>query len=259
MTQALVRKRATYADLEGTPENMIAEILNGELVLSPRPAPRHANAASVLGSDINGRFHGPPRPEDRGGWWILDEPEIHLSGEAFVPDIAGWRRERMPEVPDVPWLDLAPDWVCEVASPSTQRHDRIVKSAIYLEAQVRWMWLVTPATATIEVLEAAPDFARWTLVTSAVGPEARRLPPFEPGSGGRSRFQNYLYFINVMYVEDSLPGESATYLHLPEAALLLIDFAVFLCYACAGESICTPPIFNAANATTWSVLTSRAS
>ena len=172
---------ATYEDVLAAPEHMVAEILNGELVLSPRPTYRHARASTRFAIAL-GPFDRDPSDDDPGGWQILVEPELHFAAQSrqvVVPDLAGWRRERMPEVPDVPWLDLAPDWVCEVASPSTQRHDRIVKSAIYLEAQVRWMWLVTPATATIEVLEAAPDFARWTLVTSAVGPEARRLPPFE--------------------------------------------------------------------------------
>ncbi len=172
---------ATYDDVLAAPEHMVAEILNGELVLSPRPASRHARASTRFVSALD-PFDREPGADDPGGWHILIEPEIHFahqSRQVVVPDLAGWRRERMPEVPDVPWLDLAPDWVCEVASPSTQRHDRIIKSAIYLEAHVRWMWLVTPATATIEVLEAAPDFARWTLVTSAVGPEARRLQPFD--------------------------------------------------------------------------------
>ncbi len=181
MTQALVRKRATYADLEGTPENMIAEILNGELVLSPRPAPRHANAASVLGSDINGRFHGPPRPEDRGGWWILDEPEIHLSGEAFVPDIAGWRRERLPELPLTAAFELAPDWVCEVLSPSTQRRDRMIKLPAYAREGVAWAWLVDPINRHVEVFRLAED--RWVLEgTWGEGREdeaAARIPPFQ--------------------------------------------------------------------------------
>lgn len=124
--QARLPRRATYADLEHTPENMVAEIINGELFLSPRPAPRHANTASVLGSDINGRFHGPP--PDRG-WWILFEPELHLSEDAYVPDIAGWRRERMPRLPDTAAFEIAPDWICEVLSEGGDTRQRATMDA----------------------------------------------------------------------------------------------------------------------------------
>lgn len=163
------------------PDHQVAEIVDGELVVSPRPAYRHARVSTRLGAALD-TFDREPGGDDPGGWIFLDEPELHLGAggrQVVVPDLAAWRRERMPEVPDVPWLDLAPDWLAEVASPSTGRHDRIVKSAIYLAAGVRWLWLVTPVTSTIEVLEASADGARWTLATSAVGPEPRRLPPFD--------------------------------------------------------------------------------
>lgn len=181
MTQAPLPKRATYADLEGTPENMVAEILNGELVLSPRPAPKHANAASVLGGTINGRFHGPPAPPDGGGWWILDEPEIHLSGDAYVPDIAGWRRERMPELPVTAAFELAPDWVCEVLSPSTRRRDRMIKLPAYAHEGVSWAWLVDPIDRSVEVyrLEGASWVVVGTWGEGGVDEAAARIPPFE--------------------------------------------------------------------------------
>lgn len=175
------KKMATYEDLLAVPDHLNAEIVNGELVVSPRPAFRHARAGTRLGAALD-PFDREPGGHDPGGWLFLDEPELHLGvggRQVVIPDIAGWRRERLPEIPDVPWLDLAPDWLCEVASSSTARHDRLVKSAIYLDAGVHWMWLVTPLTETVEVLEATPDHTRWTLVTSAVGPEPRRLPPFE--------------------------------------------------------------------------------
>lgn len=175
------KKQATYEDLMQVPEHQVAEIVNGELVVSPRPALRHARAGSRLGAALD-VFDRDSRGDEPGGWLILDEPELHLGEggrQIIVPDLAGWCRERLPELPDAPWIDLVPDWICEVASPSTARHDRVVKTAIYLVAGVRWLWLVAPLVETIEVFEAAKDGSRWTLVTSAVGPEPRRLAPFE--------------------------------------------------------------------------------
>lgn len=170
------KEAATYADVVAAPEHMVAEILNGELVLSPRPAFRHANTTSGIGMGLS-PFHGGPRGDDPGGWWILDEPELHFGREVMVPDLAGWRRERLPELPDVAWLDLSPDWVCEVASASTRRHDRMVKSGLYLEHGGDWLWLVTPTEETVEVFH--QDAKRWVLMATAVGPEAARLPPFD--------------------------------------------------------------------------------
>ena len=110
-------KRATYEDVLNAPENKVAEILDGELVLSPRPAPRHSVAQSSLGMMLGTPFHqGQGGP---GGWWILDEPELHFGDQVLVPDLAGWRRERLPAIPEEAFFTLAPDWVCEVLSPST--------------------------------------------------------------------------------------------------------------------------------------------
>lgn len=170
------KQPATYADVLAAPEHMVAEILNGELVLSPRPAYRHARAGTRLGMSLGG-FDGDPRGDDPGGWSILFEPELHFGKQIMVPDLAGWRRERLPEIPDVAWLDLAPDWVCEVASPGTRRHDRMIKSGLYLEHGVQWMWLVTPTEELVEVFQ--QDAGRWVLVATAVGPEPARLPPFD--------------------------------------------------------------------------------
>lgn len=167
---------ATYADILAAPEHMVAELLNGELYLSPRPKPRHSRAASRLGMSLRG-FDGDPVGDDPGGWWILFEPELHLGPQVMVPDLAGWRRERLPLIPDTSGIEVAPDWVCEVASPSTRRHDRMIKAALYLEHGVRWMWLVTPNEETVEVFE--QDGGRWVLARTAVGDEPARLPPFE--------------------------------------------------------------------------------
>jgi Uma2 family endonuclease len=119
------RRRATYEDLTQVPEHMVAEIIDGELYASPRPASPHARSASVMGGDLGGPFDRPPGgPEAPGGWWILDEPELHLGPDVMAPDLAGWRRERMPRIPDVAYFEQAPDWVCEVVSPRTGILDR---------------------------------------------------------------------------------------------------------------------------------------
>ncbi len=168
-------KRATYEDVLAAPENKVAEILDGELVLSPRPAARHALAGSRLGADLGSFFdRGRGGP---GGWWILDEPELHFGDDVLVPDLAGWRRERMPAIPDVPFFTLAPDWVCEVLSPSTERIDRGKKLRIYAEAGVAHAWLVNPVEHTLEVLRLREG--AWTIVAVFTGGEAVRAEPFD--------------------------------------------------------------------------------
>jgi len=122
-------KPATYQDLFDLPPNLVGEIVHGMLHTHPRPAPKHAHSSSMLGVDLGSFFHkGSNGP---GGWWILDEPELHLDDDILVPDLAGWRRERMPTLPDAAWFELAPDWVCEALSPGTMRFDRIQKMPIY--------------------------------------------------------------------------------------------------------------------------------
>jgi Uma2 family endonuclease len=168
-------KRATYEDVLNAPENKVAEILDGELVLSPRPALRHARASSRLGGHLDGPFdRGRGGP---GGWLVLDEPELHLGEHVLVPDLAGWRRERLPSVPDAPWIDLAPDWVCEVLSPSTARIDRGRKLRIYAEAAVSHLWLLDPLEQTLEVLRLRDG--AWTIVDVLTGKATVRAVPFD--------------------------------------------------------------------------------
>src|SRR5258706_15825319 len=135
--KALRRKRATYDDLVKVPENMVAELIDGDLYAWPRPAGPHARFSSALGMDI-----GPPYDRGKGGpggWWILYEPELHLGPNIVVPDLAGWRRERMPQLPPAadPFFSLAPDWVCEVLSPSTVSIDRVKKKHVYTRENVQ--------------------------------------------------------------------------------------------------------------------------
>jgi Uma2 family endonuclease len=143
------KRHATYDDLLAVPGHLVAELIHGELYTYPRPALPHARAASRLGIDLGGPFdRGKGGP---GGWILLDEPELHLHGDVLVPDLAGWRRERVPEMPRTPAFELAPDWVCEVLSPATAAVDRTDKMVIYAREQIRHVWLVDPMIATLEI------------------------------------------------------------------------------------------------------------
>jgi Uma2 family endonuclease len=143
------KRHATYDDLRAVPAHLVAELIRGELYTYPRPALPHARAASRLGIDLGGPFdRGKGGP---GGWILLDEPELHLHGDVLVPDLAGWRRERVPEMPRTPAFELAPDCVCEVLSPATEAVDRTDKMVIYAREQVRHVWLVDPLIATLEI------------------------------------------------------------------------------------------------------------
>ena len=170
-----MKTRATYEDLLAVPDHKVAEILDGELFVSPRPAAPHARAASVIGADIGSPFdRGRGGP---GGWWVLYEPELHFGEDVLVPDLAGWRRERMPAVPNAPFFTLAPDWVCEVVSPSTEQIDRRRKQPIYRREGVLHLWLVNPLARTLEVYRSSPD--GWLLAATHAGAEQVRAEPFE--------------------------------------------------------------------------------
>jgi Uma2 family endonuclease len=171
----LVKKPATYADLLRVPDPLVAEILDGELYASPRPALRHVHAASVLGVEIGGPFHrGRGGP---GGWWILFEPELHLGADVVVPDLAGWRKSRLPAIPDAPALGVAPDWACELISPSTEGLDRGRKLTMYAREGVPHLWLINPNSQTLEVLSLGGG--RWTVVATHVGAAVVRAEPFD--------------------------------------------------------------------------------
>jgi Uma2 family endonuclease len=169
------KPRATYKDLLEVPDIMVAEILDGDLYASPRPAMRHSHAASDLAGQLWGPFrHGRNGP---GGWWILFEPELHSGEDVLVPDLAGWRRERLPEIPDTPAISMAPDWICEVISPSTERIDRVQKLPIYAREGVEHAWLINPQTKTLEVFRRAEN--GWILLSTHGGDESVRAEPFE--------------------------------------------------------------------------------
>ena len=168
------RRRATYRDVLEAPPHLVAEIVAGTLHTHPRPAPRHARASSALGAKIGDPFDYGGGP---GGWWILDEPELHLADDILVPDIAGWRRERMPEFPDTAFFTLAPDWVCEVLSPSTRDLDRHGKRPVYAREGVRHLWFVDPAARDLEAFELREG--AWVLIAALRDSDAVSVPPFE--------------------------------------------------------------------------------
>ncbi|HEX8617556.1 MAG TPA: Uma2 family endonuclease [Thermoanaerobaculia bacterium] len=170
----LAKRPATYDDLLKVPDHLVAELVEGELHTSPRPGSPHALAASVLGASILTNFHG---GGGRGGWWILDEPELHLGPNVLVPDIAGWRRERMPAIPRTAAFELAPDWVCEVVSPATGRLDRVRKLPAYARHEVGHAWLIDPEQQTLEAYRL--EHSRWVLVPSHEGEDVVRVEPFD--------------------------------------------------------------------------------
>jgi Uma2 family endonuclease len=172
---AAVSRPARYEDLLALPPHVTGQIIEGVLYSHPRPATAHALAASGLGEEL-----GPPFKRGKGGpggWVIVDEPELHLASDVLVPDLAGWRRERMPEMPLTPFLTLAPDWLCEVLSPSTAAFDRKKKLPVYARERVQHVWLVEPETKTLEVLRLDGDGYRIALVAS--DDDKGRYEPFD--------------------------------------------------------------------------------
>ena len=169
------RAKATYQDILNLPEAKTGEVVSGELFVSPRPPIRHARSASAIGGRLMGPFNdGDGGP---GGWWILDEPELHFNQDVVVPDLAGWRRDRMSQLPDASYISQAPQWICEVLSPSTTRIDRVIKMPIYVREGVEHAWLVEPERRTVEVFALSED--RWTLLRTFSDDDAMRASPFD--------------------------------------------------------------------------------
>jgi Uma2 family endonuclease len=170
------KRRATYEDLLQVPDTMVAEIVDGELVVSPRPATPHAFTAAGIAAHLLPAFHGREAIAGPGGWWILPEPELHFADDVVVPDLAAWRCARMTTVPNASAITLAPDWLCEILSPSSVRHDRIAKMRCYAREGVGWVWLVDPVARTLEILHG--DGGQWTVVASHAADEVIRAEPF---------------------------------------------------------------------------------
>jgi Uma2 family endonuclease len=167
---------ATYADLYDVPENQVGEIIDGELFATPRPAVPHAIAGTALGGllfDPYRRGIGGP-----GGWIILYEPELHFRDDVLVPDFAGWRRERFSSVPKgTVGIEVVPDWVCEILSPSTARLDRARKLPLYARERAAHAWFIDPIAQTLEVMRL--DGERWTLLATFAGDARVKAEPFD--------------------------------------------------------------------------------
>ena len=175
-----LERPATYEDLCQVPDRFVAQIVHGQLIVQPRPAPKHARASSAVGAKLFPSFdesdNGP------GGWWILDEPELHLGYDILVPDLAGWKRERMPALPETAYFELPPDWVCEVLSPSTAKMDRVDKLGIYANHGVAHAWLVDPDAHTLEVFTLTEG--RWRRDAALKDDGAVSVVPFDAISFG---------------------------------------------------------------------------
>jgi Uma2 family endonuclease len=171
----LEKRPATYADLEAVPPHLVAEIIFGALVTHPRPAPPHSSASNSLGHEITGPFQkGRGGP---GGWVFFTEPELHLGPHVVVPDIAGWRRERLPHMPTTAFFETPPDWVCEFLSSSTENTDRGPKRRIYATYGVAYMWFVDPVARRLEAFELRDG--RWVLHETFDGEDEVKAPPFD--------------------------------------------------------------------------------
>lgn len=169
------KRPATYQDVLDAPEHMVAELIDDQLYLSPRPAGPHSLVSSYLGGELIPPFaHGRGGP---GGWIILDEPELHLGKRVLVPDLAGWKRERMSTVPEDHKFTIAPDWICEVASKSTEKFDRATKLPVYARAGVGHAWLVHPGMRLLEVLRLTDG--HWTVIDTFTDNEVVRAEPFD--------------------------------------------------------------------------------
>ncbi len=166
-----------YDQLLALPEGLTGEILGGQLHTQPRPSGPHGLAGSVLGAELL-----PPFQSGRGGpggWWIIDEPELHFvqDTEVVVPDLAGWRRQRMPQIPEGHRFTVVPDWVCEILSPASASLDRQVKMPIYARYGVAYGWLVDPRARTLEAY--ALDAGVWGQIGRFAGDEPVAVSPFE--------------------------------------------------------------------------------
>ena len=167
------KKRATYQDVIDAPPNMVAEIISGELRLTTRPGAPAIAVASSLGGELHSPFgRGGP-----GSWTILDEPELHLGDEILVPDLSGWRYERLPVVPDAAFITLPPDWVCEVLSKSTERTDRVEKMPIYAASGVEFAWLVSPRLRMLEAFRIHDR--KWLSIGVYKDNDRARIEPFD--------------------------------------------------------------------------------
>jgi Uma2 family endonuclease len=173
MTQP-AQRTATYEDLLAVPEHQVAEILFGRLVTHPHPAPQYVSAATALSGILGTAVQ--PKAGESGGWAFMTEPKLHLGPHVLVPDLAAWRREKLRGLPEKAWIDVTPDWVCEVLSPSTERYDRCEKRTIYAKAGVGHLWFVGPRSEMLEAYELTNG--KWLVLGAFFGDAQIIAPPF---------------------------------------------------------------------------------
>ena len=169
------KRRATYQDVIDSPRYKVAEIINGELHLSSRPGGPATVVASKLGQELGLPFRR--GGDGRSGWLILWEPELHFGDEILVPDLAGWRLERLSMAPDAAFFTTPPDWICEVLSRSTEKVDREDKMPIYASAGVEYAWLVHPRRRTLEACRRRDD--QWQAIAVHKDTDRARIAPFD--------------------------------------------------------------------------------
>jgi Uma2 family endonuclease len=172
----LAKKKAVYEDLYNIPAGMTGEIINGELIATPRPSRKHGFCATALGAAVTvpyqfGEGGGP------GGWIFIIEPEIRLGENILVPDLAGWRRKNFPFQEDSNWIAIAPGWVCEVLSPNTFRNDKVKKMPIYARHGVEHIWLIDPVAMTLDVFRL--ESSGWLMLGSYAEKDKVRAAPFQ--------------------------------------------------------------------------------
>ncbi len=163
-----------YDELLALPDDVIGEIMEGELVVTPRPAHLATSTTLALGAELS---KATAESAGRHGWWIFDDAKLRLGSNLLVPDLAGWRRQRMPKKSDKKFFDLAPDWACEVLSPSTAVIDRTRKVRLYASLGLCWLWVVDPPHRTVEVLWLEGD--EWVVVGAFGGDTKAHIAPFD--------------------------------------------------------------------------------
>jgi Uma2 family endonuclease len=174
------RKLATYADLLALSDDARGEIIAGSLVLPPAPLPRHSKVQRSIGRFVGGPFDDDDGRGGPGGWWIFLEVEVRFSPHDIVRvDIGGWRRDRLPKPWDIRPIEVVPDWICEVLSPSNAAHDRVTKRNLYARHGVAHYWIADPFERTLEALQLDASTKLWVEIGSYDATAVARVPPFD--------------------------------------------------------------------------------
>lgn len=176
MSMQPARKPPTLADLDALPKGVKGEIIGGVMYTMTRPRGHHQRTGLEIGADLRDPFmRGRGGP---GGWWILPEPGIELPNTPEIsPDVAGWRRERLPSLPADAAITVVPDWVCDILSPTTRRHNLLIKKPYYAKVGVPYHWIVDLDARTIATYRL--ENARWVELGVFGDERDARIEPFE--------------------------------------------------------------------------------